>query len=309
MNSHQIEMDATLETPTATEKPTEPSKKIDWAQVARTMVQSTYFWPTLILAVGLTVVFWPLFVSLYPLWTSKDGYYTHGFLVPLISGYLVYRAWPKLKNIEIKPSTWAIVPIIPLYWFAYAARMAELNSVLSLTFIVTLVFSVAFIFGWRWTWKLLPAILFLIFALPMWSAIVNNYTNPLQLYSTSAAYKMLQIFYEPLKTNSTTIFVGHYWLDVGVPCSGLKLVIAITAFTCFFMLIGGLKWWANLVMVAAILPLCLFINGLRIAMIGAVGEAYGEQAGHTFHDYSGYITLIVCFFILFKLAKVLGWKD
>ena len=121
---------------------------------------------------------------------------------------------------------------------------------------------------------------------------------------------MLQMAgFEPYMQSSNKVLLANFSLDVGVPCSGLKLVLAVTAFTVFFMLIGGLKWWANLVMIALILPLCLFINGLRIALIGVVGDMYGSDAGHAFHDYSGYLTLIVCFIILFRVARWLGWKD
>ena len=286
----------------------EAPAKIDWRAIAETMVRSAYFWPTLILALGIGIVFWPLLSYLPDLWTGKDGYYTHGFLVPLISGYLIYRAWPKLKTIEIKGQMWALVLLVPLLWIAYAARLAQLRPLQSAAFIGTLLVCVWAVFGIRWALRTVPAALYLLFALPIWSGIVNNYTNPLQLYSTKVAFKMLQLFYDPIQSNSTTVLVGRFWLDVGVPCSGLKLVLAITAFTCFFMLIGNLRWWSNLIMVACILPLCLFINGLRIAMIGMVGEAYGDNAGHVFHDYSGYIALIVCFFLLFKLARILGWK-
>lgn len=286
----------------------EAPKRIDWRAIAEKMVKSVYFWPTLIFVIGLSIVFWPLISYSPVLWTGPDGYYTHGFLVPLISGYLVFKAWPKLKETPIKPVYWVAIFLPIIFWCAYAARLAELRSVASVMFIATLMLGTAFVFGWKWMAKLAPATLYLLFALPIWSGFVTNYTNPLQIYSSKAAYKMLQLFYDPWMSNNTTILVGRFWLDVGVPCSGLKLVLAITAFTFFFMLIGGLKWWANVMMLALILPLCLFVNGLRIALIGAVGEAYGDNAGHVFHDYSGYLTLIVCFFILFKAAKVLGWK-
>jgi len=44
-------------------------------------------------------------------------------------------------------------------------------------------------------------------------------------------------------------------------------------------------------------------------LIGMVGDTWGDAAGHAFHDYSGYIALVVCFVILFKIARALGWKD
>lgn len=291
------------------EIPAKPSPKIDWRELGLSIVKSKYFLPIAILVAGLTVVFWPLISTLVELWTGEDGYYTHGFLVPFITGYLIYRAWPKIKDIPIKPAAWTIVLLIPLLWIAYAARLAELRSILSAAFILSILIGVWFTVGWKWMLAVTAPVMYLIFALPFWSFIINNYTNPLQNYSTTMAYNILKLFGDPYKSNNTDILIGKFWLNVGVPCSGLKLVLAITAFTFFFVLIGGLRWWGNALMFLAIIPLCLFINGLRIAMIGVVGDHYGDAAGMKFHDYSGYITLIVCFFVLFKFARLLGWKD
>lgn len=283
--------------------------RIDWREVATKVVKSPYFLPLLIVAAGITVVFWPVLSTLYELWTGPDGYYTHGFLVPFISGYLIYRAWPQLKDAPVKPAIWAILLFIPILWVAYAARLAELRSILSLALVASLIIGVWFSLGAKWVLGTAAPILYLLFALPIWSGFVNNYTNPLQMYSTKVAFQLLKLYGDPTMVQSTDIYIGSFMLNVGVPCSGLKLVLAITAFTCFFVMIGGLKWWGNLLMFISILPLCLFINGLRIALIGVVGDSYGTDAGMSFHDYSGYITLIVCFFILFKFARLLGWKD
>jgi exosortase/archaeosortase family protein len=143
----------------------------------------------------------------------------------------------------------------------------------------------------------------------------------------------------------TTIMLDRFNLDVGVPCSGLKLFVAVTAFTVLFIYLGlMIRWdmfreklglppadqvtpetpsvfgrpgfgkafastfWPVGVLLALILPLCLFINSLRIVLIGLVGNQFGNEAGHKFHDYSGYITLVVCFYLLFLVAKGLKWK-
>lgn len=290
--------------------PANPSPKIDWRELGQSIVKSKYFLPLAVLAVGITIVYWPLLSTLVELWTGADGYYTHGFLVPFITGYLIYRNWDKIKDRPVQPAMWAIILMIPLLWIAYAARLAEMRSVLSVAFVATILIGVWFTLGWKWAVGVMAPVLYLLFALPVWSGFVNNYTNPLQMLSTKVAFALLKLFGEPhMAPNQTDILVGNFWLNVGVPCSGLKLVLAITAFTCFFVMIGGLRWWGNLLMFAAVIPLCLFINGLRIALIGVVGEHYGDDAGMKFHDYSGYLTLIVCFFILFKVARLLGWKD
>lgn len=294
-----------------------PKASMDWRALAQKVVNSPGFWPGVFIAVSCGVLFWPMIQHLPELWLNEDGYYTHGFLVPFISGFIVYKAWPKLKEIPVRSCPAALVLLVPLLWVTYAATLAEMKGVLAMSMLLTLIVGAWFVAGGRWALRLTPAILYLGFAMPLAEAIIDKYTNPLQAVNTKIAYKMLQMVTSPQMADTTTILLPKFSLDVGIPCSGLKLVLAITAFTVFFMLIGGLKWWGNLAMVALILPLCLFINSLRIALIGLVGNWAGEHYdtetgaawGHTFHDYSGYITLIICFFILFKIARWLGWKN
>ena len=277
-------------------------------------------WLALTIAACLVIgfVFWALLKQLPGIWLglgtwefrSGDGYYSHGVLVPFIAGYIIYQRWPQMKDTPIRPGWVAVVPFIASMWILWAANAADILLIRSYALIIGLLSIVWFVAGFRWLLKLSPAILYLLFALPVWTGVINDYTNPLQVYSTTVSYQMLKVFgYQVFQANATTLIMDHFELSIAVPCSGLKLVVAVTAFTVFFMLIARLKWWANLLMVAAVLPLCLFINGLRIAMIGVVGEERGSEAGFAFHDYSGYITLIVCFFIIFKFARLLGWKE
>lgn len=279
---------------------------IDWGAI----LTSNAFRMGLVLVAGITLLFWPLFKFLPGLWLSEDGYYSHGFLIPFISGYIIYKWWPKLKNIPVRPSWLALIPLAGVLWISTIAVRTSIDAIMSLSLLAMLMLGIAFTAGWRWMLALALPTLYLAFALPLWTMAINTYTNPLQVVSTKVAFFMLQIAgFEPLRDASTVIHLSNFTLDVGVPCSGLKLVLALTAFTFFFVLIANLKWWGNVIMVAFILPLAMFINGLRIMLIGVVGDMYGADAGHKFHDYSGYITLIVCFFIIFKLARLLGWKD
>jgi exosortase len=268
--------------------------------------------------VGVGIAFWPLLKELPFMWLGTgawefrtgDGYYSHGLLVPLIAGYIVYRRWPHIKDIPVKQGWIAVVPLLFFLWVLWAADAVDLQQIRSYTFIVVLLLVAWLIAGFRWMLALAPSILYLLFALPIWTGFIDNYTNSLQIVSTKVAKLVLEgVGYQVFQNQPTELLMDNFDLNVAVPCSGLKLLVAVTAFTVFFMLIARLRWWANGLMLALVLPLCLFINGLRIALIGIVGEEYGRTAGLDFHDYSGYITLVVCFFILFKVARVLGWKD
>lgn len=274
------------------------------------ILRSPAFRLGLVVFAVLFVAFFNLFERLPKLWFEGDGYYSHGAIVPLISGYIIYRWWPRLKDIPVRPFALAAVPLILSGWLLFAGVRVEQVQILSLSLVLMILFGVWFVAGGRWTLALAGPIFYLLFGLPIWSHVIDTYTNPLQVISTDVSYALLQMLnFKPYQYDSTTIHLANFTLDVGVPCSGLKLVIAVSAFTVFFMMIAQLKWWGNMLMVMAVLPLCLFINGLRIALIGVVGDMYGPEAGMQFHDYSGYITLLVCFFLLFKFARLLGWND
>lgn len=283
-------------------------KRLELASIVR----SPAFLPGLLIFIGVALVFGNLWKPLYDLWTGPDGYYSHGWLVPAISGFIVYKAWPRIKDIPARAAWVAVIPLAVVLYIARLASENEIHAFMSLSLIATLLCLAWLIAGFRWMLALTPATLYLVFALPLWTVLINNYTNPLQIYSTKVAYYFLKalgfaMVYSP--DDPTIIYMDHFTFNVEVACSGLKLLLALTAFTMFFILIARLRWWGNLAMLALILPLALLVNGLRIGLVGVVGELQNPDAGMTFHEYSGYITLVLCFFILFKVARWLGWRD
>ena len=306
-------MDATTATTNPTPEEAKPQGNIVDTILAglRAYAQSEAFLPSLVAAAAIAVCFWSLWIPLYGLWTSDDGYYSHGFLVPAISGFVIYKWWPWLKQIPVKSFWPAAIPLVACLYLTRVGHFMGIEGLLSVCLLATIGCAVWMVAGFRWAISLSPAILYLAFALPLWNEFITNNTNKLQIASTTMAFELVQaVGYRPYQTDPTIIVMDSgYKLDVAVPCSGLKLLVALTALTVFILLVGRLKWWANLVMLGLIVPMALFINGLRIAFIGMVGDRWGVDAAVQFHDYSGWITLILCFIILSKIARTLGWQD
>ncbi|MHB8637618.1 MAG: exosortase/archaeosortase family protein [Fimbriimonadaceae bacterium] len=287
-----------------------PAFSLDTIKAAASdFAKSSFFIPTLILIAGVFLCFWPLVSGLPALWLGEDGYYSHGFLIPFLSAYIIYLRWPRYQATPVRPSLVAGILLAPLLWLAYAAQVSKWDNGSSLFFLLALMLGTAFVAGWRWTRNLLVPILYLGFCLPMWSLVIDNFTVPLQQFSTVMSTAILRVCQlHPIVGDNNIVYLDHFTLNIAVPCSGLKLLIAVTAFAILFIAISDLKWWGRVLMLGIALPLCIFINGLRIALIGIVGDTWGDNAGHKFHDYSGYIALAVCFFILMRITRSLGWK-
>jgi len=260
-------------------------------------------------AAGLALTFWPLFQYLPGIWFANDTYYAHGVVVPICSGLIVWDRWDKLKTIPVKGAAWALVPLFACLYVLWFALRADMHTVEATLLVLILGAAVLFVAGWRWLWALSIPIGYLFFGLPIWEHWIDKYTMQSQMASTNYAYDILKLVgLNPWRQDATTIVLDHFTLTVAVACSGLKLVLAVSAITVFFMCVGKLKWWGNLVMLASVLPLSFLVNSIRIAMIGWVGNNWGDAAGHQFHDYSGYISLVLCFLLMMKITRWLGWK-
>ncbi len=281
------------------------AKKFDYSQIT----SAAGFPYSVVLAVIIGFVFWPLLKTLPGLWFKNDSAYSHGVLVPFLAGYVLIHKWDRLKSIAIKPSILAMVLVLPICYVAFVASRTSNDTMMSRAFVLAVGLTVASVAGWRIAWAALPATLYLFFALPVWTQIIDKFTQPMQVISSSMSVQVLKVLgYDIYEADATTIMLSHFQMNVGAPCSGLKLMISLGALMVFFVLIADLKWWANLFLAIFIFPLAILTNGLRIAMIGMVGNSYGDEAGHQFHDYSGYLSLIICFIVLQKVCRALGWK-
>src|ERR1043166_2509669 len=63
----------------------------------------------LILLPLLGAVFYPVFTWMYERWTAQDSFSSHGFLVPIVSGLIIYSQREQLRNEPRRPSPWGLV--------------------------------------------------------------------------------------------------------------------------------------------------------------------------------------------------------
>ena len=67
-------------------------------------------WPLAVVIALVLVVFWDNLHWLVRTWVA-DEFYNHGFLIPIISGYLIYRKWDYLKQLP-RVNVYGGIPVI-----------------------------------------------------------------------------------------------------------------------------------------------------------------------------------------------------
>jgi exosortase len=257
-------------------------------------------------------------------WGDPNGYYSYAYLVPPLALVMIWMRREQLLRLEARPSWWG-VPLFLLAMGVHALGHWGYSSwVSSMGFPLLLIGGSLLLWGTKITGVLLYPLLFLYLMMPMPSVVFDEVTNPIKVWSTEVAIAMLSPFYKILQTSQVTFMMpSGYELHVGVECSGFKVTIALLTFILFFFTIVDMPLWKKLILPAALLPIAVISNGLRIALIGVAGHEWGPYAAKVAHEgyemtlpvfgtvnipTTGALEILIPFASLFLLARWLGWK-
>jgi exosortase len=240
--------------------------------------------------------FWPTLEFLYSKW-SNDPQYSHGFLVPLFSAFLIYR------TVRLSRDTWLSQPAPLLACLLVAAAMIMRFVAGGLLFyqldaaamLVTLTAVVLLFAGYRGAWRAMPALLFLCFMVPLPYEVERNVGGPLRIVATQASTFVLQTLGQPAIAEGNTILIDHHTLEVAEACSGLKMLVTFAAFAVGAVLIGQRIWIEKLIVMLGIVPIAVIANVLRIAATGVSYSIAGDNKAtmNFLHDLYGWLMMPV----------------
>ena len=260
--------------------------------------------PLVLLTAVLILLYWPALQEfLYDWW--HDDNYSHGFLIPVISGYLLWKKRDKIKAIE-KQGHWAglIFIIAGLGLTVLGTAAAEWYSV-RFSMILVLLGLVLFLAGpkmFKETWF---PIVFLIFAIPLPYTIFRTLTFPLQLFSTKVTYVLATNLGVTALRQGNIILLPNYSLEVVEACSGLRSIIVLSALAAIYsyMISGGVLKKTTLFLMA--IPIAIFANIVRLMITVFGAQIIGKEFAEGFlHELSGLVVFLTGLFLFFLTEKL-----
>ena len=252
-------------------------------------------------------VFWIGIVSLGEAWSTPE--YSHGPLIPLISLYLFLR---ELRNAPPRPaelpkSRWqGIVVLLAGLAVGMLGAVIQIPDIATYGLIVWVGGVVLTVMGWQVGRTHMLPVLHLIFMLPLPQFVFWKMTVILQLISSQLGVWFINLFGIPVFLEGNVIDLGVYKLQVAEACSGLRYLFPILSFSYLFSILYRGPFWHKLVLFLTAAPLTVFMNSLRIGVIGILVNAYGiGQAEGFLHLFEGWVIFGCCIAILFGLAMTL----
>ena len=209
-----------------------------------------------------------VFIALVGQWLSVD-IYSYGFLIPLISLYLVWIRRDKLARLRPSPNFAGGIPLLfaglLLLLLGYAGAV-ELVQELSL--IPTLAGVVLLLLGTKFFQTLCFPIAYLLFMIPVWEIITDRLHLPFQIFSATIAVKLLQFIGIPVYQQGKYIELPNITLEVARGCSGVNYLIAVIAIGIPLAYLFLKDWKRRATLVSFAVAVSILSNSLRVFLVG-----------------------------------------
>jgi exosortase len=263
--------------------------------------------PLLVLGVVLLLTYLPVMVDLVKDWW-QDPNYSHGFLIPLVSIYLVHKKWPKLVQSEKKPCWWGLgLLLFGLSLLVLGTAGAEYFTA-RLSFVVVMAALVAYLYGERPLGLLLVPICYLLFMIPIPYTIYYSFTLPMQLFASKSAVGVLQFLGIPVLRAGNIMILPNYSLEVGEACSGLRSLVSLMALGFLFAYLTQKRNLQRALLFASTPVIAIIANVFRVSTTALGAYAVSPKLAEDFlHKLSGLLVFICSVFCLVILGGILSW--
>jgi len=260
-----------------------------------------------LMAVLIVIAYLPVLYDLIQDWSTDDNY-SHGFLVPLVAAYFLWRRREEWKKVvfSYSPIGWLMV-IFALGLFIVGTAGAEyFTARCSLVF---LLFGLAWTFGGKGVLKLawFP-IAYLLFMIPVPYVIYYSATFPMQLLASKVAGKALTIIGVPHLQQGNIIRLPEYSLEVAEACSGLRSLVSLLALGAAYARFTQPNIGWQIVLFLLTVPIALAANVFRVWATAVGAYAISPKVAEDFlHEFSGIVVFVISFILLFAIGGVFYW--
>lgn len=250
--------------------------------------------------------YWTTLIDIGDRWAA-DPQYSHGFLVPVFAGYLLWRNSGQLRELDLRHRWWGLGLVAlgaAMRLLALAFYQPWLDSGSLLVVIAGIAAAAGGRPALRWAG---PAILFLTFMLPLPYRFQTLLGGGLQRVATAASTYALQTLGVPAVSEGNIILLTDTRLGVVEACSGLSMLVTFFALATGVAILAGRNWVEKGVVFLSAIPIAVIANIVRITVTGVLFEAnQNDLARVVFHDLAGWLMMPLGLILLFAELHVLG---
>jgi exosortase len=163
------------------------------------------------------------------------------------------------------------------------------------------------ILGKNVLFRFFPAVLVLVFLIPVPGMIRQEIALPLQAWLAQIAQVLLEVLGVEVARTGNQLIVNNTPVAIAEACNGLRLVFALILVVYAFAFGLPLRNGVRVLLLLASPLVAMFFNIIRILPTALLYGYESRPLADTFHDYAGWMMLPITFATLYGLIKLLKW--
>lgn len=264
--------------------------------------------------VGLSCVlcYAPTFLWLHEKYQGANSYYSHGYLVPPVSAYLIYLKREQIFSLPMQSERWGLVLILGALVGHVLGVLGDINFVSGFSLVVYCWGLCLYLRGRAFTRQVAFALGFLVFMCPVPDVLVDRLALPLKGVATTWALIIISMADIPFVREGFRIHFADSTFFVGTPCNGMRSLISFLALGALLMYLVNAASWKKGAFMALIPCLAVVLNGLRIAVLLMIAYFFGPEAASPesyLHDGSGMVLFALGVLAMVLVVRILDRKD
>lgn len=277
-----------------------------------------------LLVVGILIIpvmifsYFPAIQDMVKIWYRVQDY-SHGFLIIPLVAYFLWIRIDTYPGTEKRLCWWGLAPLLFCCAARYYGSLQYRDAVEQWSIFFWILGVIWLFYGTRVFLWALPSLSFMLFMFPFPYTFEMMMRQKLQLVAANFAVFLLQTIGQPAVNIGTTIYLGIHEIGVEAACSGIRFMISFFAIGIGTILLLRRPWWNNLIILAGIVPIALFINAIRIVITsmfikygGSVLKPFTDEKnslGKVADQFAGYIAIGLAFLIfglfIYYLTRVI----
>ena len=230
-------------------------------------------------------------------WNDEDM--GHGFLVPIVIGWIIWNERRKWNSVPVRPSWWGVPLLIAGAALHFAAVVGVGLFAASVAFLVSVTGAIVCLAGIgrlrAWAFPLFLSL----FMLPKLAFAYNMVTLPLQLLASRMAAGILSTGGIGVIREGNILDVAGHRVAVAEACNGIRYLLPLGFMAVVLAYVLDPKAWMRVALLVVAVPLAIVANAVRVAAAASIPSLDSGAP----HATAGAVIFLLC------LAALVGARQ
>jgi len=219
---------------------------------------------------------------------QKDDNYSHGFLVPLIAGYMAYMRKDDLLSATVRPSNAGLAIILMGLGVLFLGWLGSEYFTMRSSLVIIIAGSALYLLGWEIFRILLAPLCYLLLMVPIPYIIYDAAAFPLKLFVTEVSVLSMKALGIVVWQEGNILMFPNITLEVADACSGLRSIMSLLALGAAYAFVLFSRTRDRVILILSTLPIAVLTNCLRVIATGILAQYFGSAAAEGFfHEFAG----------------------